>query len=67
MIATLHGKHTPGIGKFPFLDVFDPSPIDADRQIVFLLAGDRAGVTADALAVVDDEAVIHSGNYYIIM
>jgi hypothetical protein len=31
--------------------------------VVFRLAGDRAGVTADALAIVDDEPVSHPGGW----
>ena len=62
MIATLHGEYATGVGEFPFFYVFDPRTIDADRQIVFLLTGDCTGMTADALAVVDNKAVIHAKN-----
>ena len=38
----------------PDLDLLDVRAIDAQRNVVFLLARDGAGMTADALAVVDD-------------
>ena len=37
----------------PDLDLLDVRAIDAQRNVVFLFAGDGAGMTADALAVVD--------------
>ena len=43
------------------LDVLDPRPEVADRDVVLRLARDRAGVAADAAPVVDEEAVLHRG------
>lgn len=35
------------------LDDLDPGPVDANRHVVLALAGDDAGLAADALAEVD--------------
>ncbi len=43
--------------KLALLDVLDPRAEDADRYAMLFLAGDRAGVTADAAVVIDYEAV----------
>jgi hypothetical protein len=59
VIAAHDAEQSPGVGKRSFFDVFDPRSIDADRDFVFRFAGDRAGVTADALAVIDDKTKVH--------
>jgi len=59
VVASQDPKVTFGVGKLAFLDVFDPRPIDSDRDIVLFLAGYRAGMTADAAVLVDDETVAH--------
>jgi hypothetical protein len=58
MIATLNSKNPAGIRKASFLDIFNPSSIHADGQVVFLFTGDGAGVTADTLPIVDNEPEI---------
>ena len=55
MITSLNRKDPACIGEFPFLDIFYPGPIHADRHIMFLLASYSAGVTSDAFTIVDDE------------
>jgi len=64
MIAALHGKNSAGTGKFAFFYVLHPRPVHSDRQFVFLLASDGAGMAADALTVVNDEAVVHGKTLY---
>jgi len=59
MIAAGDLKDAPGVGKGPLLYVFHPSAIHGERNVVLRFAGHRAGVTPDALAVVDDESVSH--------
>src|SRR3989442_921333 len=59
MIAPEHREEAPSVGILALLDVLDPSAKCADGNFVFGLAGDRAGVAADAPAMVDDEAVFH--------
>ncbi len=59
MIATLHRKDPASARKFSLFDVLHPGAIHADRQIMFLLASNCTGVTADALTIIDDEAVVH--------
>lgn len=60
MIATKHGKESFGVRVFAFFDIFDPGPIAADWHIVFGFAGNGTGVTADAFAVIDQEADFHN-------
>ena len=57
MIAAVDEKIAPRIGKLTFLDVLDPRSIHADGYVMFGLARHRAGVAADALALVDHEGV----------
>lgn len=59
MIAALHRKNTPRVGKLPLFDVLHPGSIDADRKVVLLLASDCARVASDAFPIVDDKTVIH--------
>ena len=59
MIAARHLKYAARVGKSTLLDVLDPGPIHAHRHLVLCLACHRAGVTSDALAVIDYEAVFH--------
>jgi hypothetical protein len=60
MIASQYRKMAPSIGISPFFNVLDPSAIHAERNIMFFLASHRAGVTADAPVLIDDEPVTHS-------
>ena len=62
MIATLHRKQATCVRKFPLFYVLHPGAIHADRQIVFLLASDSAGVTANAFTIVNDEAVVQAAS-----
>src|SRR5437773_66685 len=50
VVAAHHREETAAIGKGPLLDVFHPSAIDADGNLVLALARHRARVAADALA-----------------
>ncbi len=60
MVAPVHGEIAPVVGKGTFLHIFHVRPVDPYRYLMLRLAGYRTGVAADALAVIDDEAVIHS-------
>lgn len=42
------------------LNIFDVSSVDAQWNVVLGLAGDRAGMATDALAIVNDKTVVHS-------
>ena len=57
MIAAVNEKIAPRIGKLTLLDVLDPRSIHSYGYIMFGLACHRAGVAADALALVDHEGV----------
>ncbi len=40
-------------------NILNPCPIDPNRDIIFTLARRRAGVTADAPIVTNQEAIVH--------
>ena len=58
MITAHDGKHPARTGELPLFYVLDPSPIDPDGNIMFCFTGNRAGVAADAVAIVDYESKI---------
>jgi hypothetical protein len=60
VIAPHDRKHPGRIRPRALFNILDPGPIDTKRNIVFRLASHRAGVTADALVLVDDETVPHA-------
>jgi hypothetical protein len=59
MIASEHRKESPGRRVFALLYVFDPGAKRPDGDIVFGFAGESAGMTADAFAVVYNEPISH--------
>ena len=59
MIAAMDAELPRNVGVHALLDVLHVGAVDADRDVVFRLAGDGAGMAADALPVVYHEAVIH--------
>ena len=59
MIAARDLKDAASVGVGALLDVFDPGAIHAERHVVLGFAGYRAGMTANALAVIDDKSVLH--------
>jgi hypothetical protein len=59
VVASKYTKVALGIGKLALLDILDPRPVDPERDIMFFLAGDRAGMTANAPVLVDDKSVAH--------
>jgi hypothetical protein len=58
LIAEDGKEEAAGIREGALLDGLDPTAIDADRDVVLGLAGDRAGMTADAFSQVDGEPVV---------
>ena len=58
MITTHYGKHPARVGKLPLFYILDPGPIDPDRNIMLCFTSNRAGVAADAVAIVDNESKI---------
>ena len=58
MITAHDGKHPARIRELPLFYVLDPGPIDPDGYIMLGFAGNRAGVAADAVAIVDYESKI---------
>src|SRR5713226_1678710 len=61
MVAARDLKVPARVGKGSLLDVFDPRAVDTQRDLVLRLARRRARVASDALAVVDEEGVVHRG------
>ena len=59
MVAARHLEHAARVGKHPLLYILHPRPVDGEWNVVLGLAGYRAGVTTDALAVVNDKSVSH--------
>ena len=59
MVASRDLKDTAGIGIGTLLHILDPGAVYGEGHVVFRLAGHGAGVTADALTIVDDESVSH--------
>ena len=60
MIAAHHAEMAAGVGKRAFLDVLDPGAEDAHRDLMLVLAGNRARMASDASVLVDHEAVTHT-------
>jgi len=59
MIAARDLKNAAGVGEGSLLDVLHPSTVYGEGNVVLGFAGDSAGMTADALTVIDDESVSH--------
>ena len=57
VITAENGEEPLGVGPGSLLDVLDPGSVDSERDLMLGLACDRAGVTADAEVLIDDEAV----------
>jgi hypothetical protein len=58
VVAAKNRERATGVRPGAFFDVLDPGSIDAKGNLMLGLAGDRAGVTADADVLVYDEAVL---------
>jgi hypothetical protein len=56
MIASHHGKIAPAVWKCALFDVLDPCAINADRDLMFAFAGDRASMATDTFAVINYES-----------
>ena len=58
MIAARDLKATAHIGVRARLNIFDPRAVHTKRHLILRLARSRTGVTADALALINEKAVI---------
>src|SRR5207247_2144590 len=63
VIAAQHREVAPRVRPRSLLDVLHPRAERPERDLIFFLARHRARVTADALAVVDHEAIAHAASY----
>lgn len=61
MIAPHYGKQPARIGERTLFDVFYPSAVYADRNLMLGLTGNGTCMAADTLSVIDNEAKIHNG------
>jgi hypothetical protein len=59
VVAARDLKHAPSVRKNALLNVLDPGPVYSHRDLVLGLARHRAGVTPNALAVINYKAVFH--------
>ncbi len=58
MITAHDGKHPACIRELALFYILDPGPIDPDGDIMLCFTSNRAGVAADAVAIVDYESKI---------
>ena len=58
MVAPMDAELTGGVGILPRFNVFDMGAIHPDRHIMFRLARNRAGMTPNAGAIIDNESKI---------
>ena len=58
MITAHDGKYPARVGELPLFYILNPGPIDPNRDIMLCFTSNRAGVAADAVAIVDDESKI---------
>jgi hypothetical protein len=59
MVAARDLEYAARVGENALFDILDPGPVHAHGYMVLGFARHRAGVTSDALAVIDYEAVFH--------
>ena len=58
MITPHDGKHPARVGELPLFYILNPGPINSNRDIMLCFTSNRAGVAADAVAIVDYESKI---------
>jgi len=61
VVAPHHREQSPCVGKGSLFDVFDPSAVYANWNLMLGLARHGARMAADTLPVIDYEAKIHRG------
>ena len=62
VVTALNGEQAASVRIDTFLDVLDPGAVHTQRHVVLGLTRHGAGMTADALAVINDEAVVHGNS-----
>ena len=58
MITAHDGKYPARVRKLPLFYILNPGPIDPDGDIMLCFTSNRAGVAADAVAIVNYESKI---------
>jgi hypothetical protein len=61
MVTAGNLEDSAGVREFSLLNVLNPGAIDSYGDVVLGLAGYSAGMTTDALSIVDDESIFHRG------
>ena len=64
VIAPHYGEQPSSIWKTSLLDVLHPRTVNPYGHLVLGLACNSAGMAADTLSVIDDEAVVHSSEHF---
>jgi len=59
VITSHHAEVAAGVRKFTFLDVLHPGAKDPNRNLMFLFARHRTGVTSNTSVLVNNKAVTH--------
>lgn len=59
VVAAQHAEVPACVRECPALDILDPGAEDTKRDFIFRFTGRCAGVTADALPLIDYEPVAH--------
>ncbi len=59
VIAAQHREKTPGVRIRPHFHIFHPCPVHTDGHFVLRLTRYGAGMTADALSVIDKKTEVH--------
>jgi len=60
VITSCYLEHAASIRVNSFFNIFHPGTVHGEGNVILRLAGHGAGVTANALAVVDDKSVSHA-------
>jgi hypothetical protein len=59
VVAAHHSEVAGGVGKLALLYVLDPSAEHANRDLMFFLTSDSAGVATDTAVLINDKSVSH--------
>jgi hypothetical protein len=60
MVTTGNLEEAASIGKFPFFDVFNPGPVDTERDLILRFTGYTTSMATNTSTIVNHKAIIHS-------
>src|SRR5262249_13316993 len=67
VVTSHHPEMAANVGELAFLDVLDPGAKPPHRNLMFLLARHRAGVTANTSVLIDNKPVAHRERFSIVL